>query len=165
MNRPTEIARGLHPSWAEVDTALWRWPNFTPQELACKCRGKHCRGEYFHVPEFLDALEALRAAAGRPLIITSGRRCLGRNRAVGGATRSQHMLAIAVDISLNRHDPTSLARKALAAGFKGIGFGASFLHLDWRQSLTPFHYPNGKAAWIKRFGFDPVDRLKRGGTL
>jgi hypothetical protein len=37
----------------------WRWPHFTPEELAWPCR-KHCKGECFHDPRFLDALEAIR---------------------------------------------------------------------------------------------------------
>ena len=159
MTKTAEIARGLHPSWAEVNEAAWRWPHFAPKELACKCGGRHCRGQYFHNPDFLDALEALRTAMGRPLVVTSGRRCEGHNVTVGGASRSQHMLAIAVDISLMGHDPRELARQAAAAGFKGVGFGRSFLHLDWRESLTAFHYPDGEAHWRRLFGFDPVARL------
>lgn len=160
-----DIPRGLHPTWTLVDPAGWRWPNFTPQELACKCGGRHCRGEYFHTPELLDALQALREAMGRPLVVTSGRRCHGHNRAVGGASRSQHMLAIAVDVSLMGHDPCELARQAVKAGFKGIGFGRSFLHLDMRTGFTPFHYPDGEKHWRKLFGFDPVKRLQTGGRL
>lgn len=165
MGQAAEIARGLHPSWAEVNEASWRWPHFSPRELSCKCGGRHCRGEYFHNPDFLDALEKLRACVGRPMVITSGRRCEGHNRAVGGARRSQHMLAIAVDVSLMGHDPVGLARFAVAAGFRGIGFGRSFLHLDWRETFTPFHYPDAEGHWRRLCGFDPVARLKKGGLL
>lgn len=160
-----EIERGLHPSWAGVDERAWRWPHFTARELSCKCGSKHCRGEYFHNPEFLDALERLRSAMGAPLVVTSGRRCPGHNRAVGGASRSQHMLAIAGDISTFGHDPKRLVREAVRAGFRGVGFGSSFLHLDWRASFTPFHYDGSVQLWRNRFGFDPVDRLRAGGAL
>ena len=44
------------PSAVQIN---WRWPHFTPVELACKCH-KHCKGEYFHDPRFLDALESVR---------------------------------------------------------------------------------------------------------
>lgn len=160
-----KIARGFHASWADVDPAGWRWPHFTARELACKCGGRHCRGEYFHDADFLDALERMRADVGLPMTVTSGRRCLGHNRAVGGASRSQHMIAIACDISLMNHDAVALARAAVRAGFRGIGFGGSFLHLDMRESRTAFHYPEGQRAWIARFGRDPVVSLKKDWTL
>ena len=117
MNAPSHqpglIPPGFHASWAEVDVAGWRWPHFSPQELACKC-GRHCRGEYFHDEDFLDNLEALRAEVMQPLQITSARRCKAHNRAVGGASRSQHLLRIAVDISLVGHIRTVLARDCIA---------------------------------------------------
>lgn len=162
MTTGRQIARGLHPSWAEVDESLWRWPNFTAKELACKCR-RHCRGEYFHDPDFLDHLEELRAAVGRPLLITSGRRCDKHNTNVGGASRSQHKLRIAADISLNGHDRTKLARAALRAGFTGIGFGRSFLHVDQRleRERVGWNYtPDAASAWRNAFGFDPVAKLR-----
>lgn len=157
-----QISRGLHASWAEVPEHAvdgWRWRFFSAKELSCKCGGRHCRGEYFHNPEFLDALERLRIAAGRPLVVTSGRRCRGHNAAVKGASRSQHMLAIAVDISLFGHDRQDIVNAALKAGFTGIGFGSSFLHLDWRPTRTAFHYPNARGKWTILYGFDPVRRL------
>lgn len=161
-----EIARGFHAAWAEVDEAAWRWPNFSARELACKCR-KHCRGEYFHDPAFLDGLERLRAEVGRPLVITSGRRCARHNTAVGGATRSQHKLRIAADIALGGHDIAALARAALRAGFTGIGFGRSFLHVDQRgESRVGWNYtPDAAAVWRRAFGFDPAARLKTTWSL
>ena len=87
-----------------------RWPHFAPRELACKCATSPCDGEYFHDPHFLDALERLREAMGAPLKINSGRRCPRRNRAVGGAKESQHLLRIAADLALAGHEPAELAR-------------------------------------------------------
>lgn len=161
-----EIARGLHPSWAEVDERAWRWPHFSPRELACKC-GRHCRGEYFHDPEFLDNLEALRAEVMQPLKITSGRRCARHNTAVGGASRSEHKLHIAGDISLNGHMRAVLARAAVKVGFTGIGFGKGFLHVDQRSTTrVAWNYtPDAAALWKSAFGFDPVAKLKRAWSL
>lgn len=163
--KSVSIAPGFHASWADVDPAGWRWPHFSPRELACKCGGKYCRGEYYHDVEFLEALEAMRSDIGAPMTLTSGHRCEGHNAAVGGASRSQHMLAIAGDVSLMNHDPARLARAGVRAGFRGIGFGTSFLHLDMRQTRTAFHYPGGQRAWTRRFGRDPVVSLKKGWTL
>lgn len=161
-----EIARGLYPSWAEVDESLWRWKHFSAKELACKCGGRFCRGEYYHDPDFLDGLEALRAEVGRPLFLTSGRRCPRHNRSEGGASRSEHMLHIAGDISVTGHDRAVLLRAAVKVGFTGIGIGATFLHVDKRPVRTAFRYSTtATAAWTKAFGFDPVARLKAGWSL
>lgn len=43
-------------------------------------------------------LDPLREAWGGPIIVTSGYRCGKLNRAVGGATKSQHMYGQAADI-------------------------------------------------------------------
>ncbi len=146
--------------------AGWRWPHFSPKELACKCGGRYCRGEYFHDEVFLDNLEALRGEIGRPLHLTSARRCERWNAHVGGTSRSQHKLCIAGDIDRDGHDPVALGRGAVKAGFTGIGFGAGFLHVDQRQGQTAWNYsPNAVAFWKRAFGFDPVARLKAGWTL
>lgn len=159
--------------------AGWRWPHFTPLELACRCPTdyRYCKGEYFHDPDFLDRLEVLRTKAGKPIRNNSGRRCPLRNARVKGAAFSQHKIGIACDISLAGHDPATLARAAADAGFKGIGFGRNFLHVDsrtrppsWPRNkawVVPmaFHYPGGKDAWVKRFGFDPVTCFRTKGHL
>jgi zinc D-Ala-D-Ala carboxypeptidase len=143
----------LYKNVADFDATDWRWPHFTPQELACDCN-RHCKGEYFHDPAFLDALEALRAAVG-PIKINSARRCKGHNKAVGGARSSMHMRSLAADISLTGHDRKALAIAARKAGFRGIGYGRTFLHVDLgaRRAWT---YPGAMPAWVKAFGYNPV---------
>lgn len=160
--------RRLHKTTATVVWDQDRWPNFTPAELKCRCAPGDggCAGEYFHDTRFLDALQRLRDLVGKPLRITSARRCTFRNRKVGGAKASQHMLAMAADISRTGHDPVELARKAVAAGFTGIGFGGTFLHVDMRSGKREgFHYPGGQAAWTALFGFDPAARFDATGKL
>ncbi len=132
-----------------------RWPHFSARELACRCR-RHCEGEYWHDPDFLDRLEALRAAMDAPLRISSGRRCALHNAEVRGAPLSRHKRAIAADIVLTGHDPARLARAARDAGFTGIGFGRTFLHVDNRVRPARWHYPGGRALWVQRLGRDPV---------
>lgn len=157
------LANGLHPNYRQIDAADWRWPHFEPVELACKCGGKRCGGEYVHDAAFMDALEALRVAVGRPFRINSGRRCPGHNRAVGGARFSRHTVAgegggpsIAVDIYVG--DWPDEAKRAILLGarrlgFGGIGYGLRFLHLD-RRALKPGGKPaewdyqkGGMAQW------------------
>lgn len=124
-----------------------RWPNFSPQELACRCGGRFCDGEYWDDAAFLDALQALRAAMGAPLIIRSGHRCAQWNAAVGGAPLSQHK-TIAVDIGLEGHDRARLLAAAIDGGFTGIGLARGFMHLDRRARPARWFYgAAAKAAW------------------
>jgi hypothetical protein len=136
----------LIASYRDVSRKDWRWPHFRPVELACKCRGRGCRGEYWHDPEFLDALERLRARMRRPLIINSAHRCGVRNALVRGAPRSRHR-KLAVDISLDKHNRHTFFRAAQALGFTGIGRGRTFIHLDRQPIPAVWTYPGAESAW------------------
>lgn len=150
---PTAIRKGLHLNVAKLDVTGWRWPHFSARELSCDCK-RHCHGEYYHDPAFLDALEAMRAIVG-PLKINSARRCNGHNKAVGGARGSMHIRTLAADIAIGSHDRKALALAAKKAGFRGIGYGRTFLHVDlgMRRAWT---YPGAMPAWVKAFGYNPV---------
>lgn len=52
-----------------------------------------------------NILDPLREAYGKPIIVTSGYRCPELNKAVGGATGSQHMLGQAADIRTKEDTP------------------------------------------------------------
>jgi hypothetical protein len=135
------IARVIHENADD-----WRWPHFSRAELSCRCAGRFCRSSYHHDPAFLDALEALRALAGRPLVIVSAHRCAQWNAFVGGAALSRH-LGMAVDISLRGHDRHALRAHAQACGFTGFGLGRSFLHLDRRERPAVWFYPGSEQQW------------------
>lgn len=136
----------LIASYKDFSLAGWAWPHFRPVELACKCLISGCRGEYWHDPAFLDALEALRAKMRRPIRINSGHRCAVRNALVRGAPRSFHR-RIAVDVSLSNHDPHKLEAAALDCGFTGIGRGRTFLHLDRRAIPARWTYAGADKTW------------------
>jgi zinc D-Ala-D-Ala carboxypeptidase len=131
--------RMLYHRISLVPTDDWRWPHFTARELACRCHGRFCKGAYWHDPSFLDALEALRALIGTPLVITSAHRCRLWNAAVGGAPRSQHK-RIAVDVALGGHTAAALADAAVTCGFTGIGLARNFIHLDRRAHPARWTY-------------------------
>lgn len=133
----------LYSSYKDVSRAAWRWPHFTPQELACRCGGRGCRGAYWHDAAFLDALEALRKEMGRPLKINSGHRCAIWNAVVGGVPGSQHR-RIAVDIALKGHDGRALVAAAERCGFTGIGIAKTFIHLDRRETPARWTYPGAE---------------------
>lgn len=111
-----------HPS--EIQD--WRWPNFTPAEIACPC----C-GEVYLDADSMDALQEARAAAGRLFILNSAHRCAIHNARVGGAPLSQHKW-IAFDISLAGHDRIRLFEILREAGFGSFGFYRTFIHADMR---------------------------------
>lgn len=139
----------LFPSQRAAHAALyevWRWPHFSVAELACRCGGRFCEGEYWHDELFLDALEALRARADRALIINSGHRCAQWNAAVGGAPRSYHK-AIAADISLIGQDRFALREAAVDIGFTGLGLARTFLHLDRRAVSATWTYKGAHDLW------------------
>lgn len=139
----------IYPSITQASRALnkaWRWPHFSVPELACRCDGRFCSGEYWHDAEFLDALEMLRARMDRPLRVTSGHRCAQWNAAVGGAPRSMHK-TIAVDISLSGHDRFLLLAGAEALGFTGIGLANTFIHLDRREAPARWYYKGSYTKW------------------
>ncbi|MFC3118902.1 D-Ala-D-Ala carboxypeptidase family metallohydrolase [Jhaorihella thermophila] len=103
--------------WRDVPAGLWRWPNFSPEEIACRSDGTIRVNE-----AALDRLQALRDRLARPIIVHSAYRSPDYNRKVGGAPRSQHLLGAAFDISMANHDPHAFEAAAREAGFTGFGY-------------------------------------------
>ena len=110
----------------------WRWPNFSIDELKCK----HC-GESKIVPEFMDKLQALRKAYGKPMKITSAYRCPTHNKNVSTTgDDGPHTTGRAVDILCHGKDAFEIVRLATSLGFTGIGTKQKeqkdkrFIHLD-----------------------------------
>lgn len=130
------------PAYLIDDAALaeWRWANFTPAEMACKGTGR-----LLIVPAFMDRLQRLRTAFGKPMPITSGYRTPEYNSAVSRTGRDgPHTHARAVDVAVSGGDALDLVRLALAHGFTGIGIkqhgphAGRFIHLD---DLTAPEHP------------------------
>jgi len=117
----------FHRHWRDVPEATWRWPNFSPAEIACRGTGKLLVNE-----PALDKLQALRERLGKPLIVRSAYRSPEHNRAVGGAIRSKHMDGAAFDIAMSNHDPVAFEAAAREVGFLGYGFypRSGFMHVD-----------------------------------
>lgn len=113
--------------WRDVPESTWRWPNFSPAEIACRGTGSLRINE-----EALDKLQALRDRLGKPLIVRSAYRSPAHNRAVGGAPRSKHMDGTAFDIAMANHDPVAFEAAARAVGFLGFGYypRSGFMHID-----------------------------------
>lgn len=117
----------FYQHWRNVPAATWRWPDFSPAEIACRGTGRLLVNE-----EALDRLQALRRAIDRPMIVNSAYRSPEHNARVGGAKKSQHLSGAAFDISMANHDPESFIAAAREAGFTGIGTypRSNFVHID-----------------------------------
>ena len=62
----------------DVPESAWRWPSFSPAEIACRGTGAIKINT-----EALDKLQTLRNRLGKPLIVRSAYRSPRHNRAVG----------------------------------------------------------------------------------
>ena len=114
---------------------------FQLREFDCRCRrGIACDAPPMQKP-FLNKLEALREEWGKPLIVTSGRRCRLRNTQENGAEHSQHLFGNASDFRFI--DASESQRFALLAekfGFNGIGLGVTLVHIDNREKRAHWSY-------------------------
>jgi len=128
------MTKTLYNHWRDVPENAWRWPSFSPAEIACRGTGKLMVDE-----RAMDMLQALRTNLGKPMILNSAYRSPEHNRSVGGATRSKHMDGIAFDCRMDNHDPQVYMAAAREVGFKGIGEYArrGFCHVDARKTKTP----------------------------
>jgi len=99
---------------------------FKASEFKCPC----C-GEVIVSAWLVHLLNKVREAIGIPMIVNSGYRCKKHNKKEGGKPNSAHRRGTAVDIKCTNSTMRYLLIKyALEAGFKRIGVGSSFVHLD-----------------------------------
>ncbi len=125
---------------------------FSLYEFACPC-DRDC-GVGTQQKEIdtklLELLDKARAQLKRPIIISSGARCIDHNRDEGGKEKSSHIAltssdglkTIAVCRAVDIVVPNSLHRfhlvsALLFAGFNRIGIGKTFVHADTNPNL-PF---------------------------
>ncbi|MDO5623002.1 MAG: D-Ala-D-Ala carboxypeptidase family metallohydrolase [Paracoccus sp. (in: a-proteobacteria)] len=121
------MATRFDSHWRDVPQDSWRWPSFSPAEIACRGSGSIRIHE-----EALDRLQALRNRIAKPLIVRSAYHSPEHNRTVGGAPASKHMLGTAFDIAMANHDPVAFEAAARAEGFLGFGTypRSGFMHID-----------------------------------
>ena len=139
----------IHQKTKEVG---WTARYFTPREFASKGDGTvKVR------PKMVAALDAVRAALGRPIRIVSGYRDPAYNARVGGAPRSRHMSGDAVDIDLAGFDDQDryvLVWRLIEHGFTSFGtYGRSpnLLHADMRPRAAIWRHGGGRhPAWLRR---------------
>lgn len=126
-----------------------RWPNFSHAEMRCSQTGM-CRLD----DEFMDKLQKLRDAVGKPLTITSGYRSIDHSIEAAKIEDSKpagsHTTGKAVDVACERGFAYQVLFAAIKLGFTGIGVQQSgsrrFLHLDTVGVDDNFHVPR-PALW------------------
>ena len=151
------MTKTLYDHWRDVPADAWRWPSFSPAEIACRGTGKLMVDE-----RAMDMLQALREKLGKPMILNSAYRSPEHNRSVGGAKRSKHLEGIAYDCRMDNHDPQLFMAAAREVGFKGIGEYPvlGFCHIDARATPASWTGSRGKhfpvRAVTERFAPDVV---------
>ena len=96
--------------------------NFNAKEFRCDCGGRHCCGypDYMK-PEELVHIQTIRDHYGRPITVTSGLRCKGRNSELrGSAENSGHMTGYAIDFYQAGVTDTLAARKKSIEYFRSL---------------------------------------------
>ena len=104
--------------------------NFTVKEFACSDGSD----VVFVSPELVEILQKIRTHFGKAVTINSGYRTVTKNKAVGGATYSQHLYGMAADIVVKGVSPKIVAiyAETLLPKKGGIGIYGTFTHIDVR---------------------------------
>ena len=109
---------------------------FKEKELSCRCCGQLpplIRGNIEALVE--NVLDPLRERYGKPIIVNSGYRCAKHNKAVGGASNSQHMVGEAADIRPAEAGDLKKVRQLIVANGKydQLIVYPTFLHVSWKR--------------------------------
>lgn len=100
--------------------------HFTLEEFACPC----C-GQIKMAGELLEMLDKARDISCTSYEVTSGFRCTRHNAAVGGSATSSHLHGFATDIKvMTDRQREALLKGMINAGFRRIGIGRTFIHMD-----------------------------------
>ena len=108
--------------------------NFKVSEFACSDGSD----PVFISPELVEVLQKIRDHFGKPVTINSGFRTVTKNKAVDGATYSQHLYGMAADITVKGISPKVVAAYAetLMPNTGGIGIYDTFTHIDVRKTKS-----------------------------
>ena len=112
--------------------------NFSLSEFRCKDGSDVPPDLMDNVTVLCENLQALRDHLGKPIRVISGYRSPKYNRRIGGARRSQHMVAKAADIKVSGMSPAEVKAeivKLIKEGKMmkgGVGLYRTFTHYDVR---------------------------------
>lgn len=109
--------------------------HFKASEFKCH-NGEEVPFKYYpNLQKLQNLLEEIRKACGdRPITITSGYRPPAYNKKVGGASKSQHIVAAAADIKVSGMLPSEVYKicDKLVGNRGGVGKYKTFTHVDVR---------------------------------
>lgn len=138
------------------DSNIKDFPNFTMEELKCKCK-KYCNGIPHPISyELVEILQKIRNHFGKAVMITSFVRCRQHNKNVGGVSNSKHLYGTAVDFYVKNTSYKTLAnfiegtiKKSHSVRYY-YNISGSVMHLD----ITPKQAPKESEA-------DKIKRLEK----
>lgn len=113
--------------------------NFRPHEFNCKCKGKCVSINPASTRHLAWVLQQIRDLVNVPISINSAYRCPEHNLAVGGSSKSQHLLGKAADLkpkglsTEELHDAIEDLVKSKRIPEGGLGLYNTFVHYDIRR--------------------------------
>ena len=107
----------------------WKGKYFSYDEIKCKCKYPDCETVTF-ASDLLECLDSIREEWGKPIVVTSGLRCLRHNADVGGAKKSNHTKGKAVDIAMPQSELIPFIALCHKKGIAGIGLAKGWMHLQ-----------------------------------
>ena len=108
--------------------------------------------------DLVELLETIRSVTG-PIVINSAYRTESYNKKVGGATKSQHVVGTAADITISGFSPLQVAKIAecYLGNSGGIGLYNTFTHVDVRASKSRWNSTSGKEVVVSGYpGWEPT---------
>lgn len=119
------------------------YPNFSKREFDCKATGENRMQA-----SFMERLQQLRTAYGKPMPISSGYRSPKHPIEAKKPRPGAHSTGYACDVAVQGVDAVRLLTLALTLGFTGIGVqqkgGGRFIHLDTHPDAAHISRP---AIW------------------
>ena len=107
--------------------------HFTRHEFSCKCG---CGFDTVDIA-LSQLVQRVRDHFDKPVIITSGCRCVRHNEYVGGTHNSQHLFGRAADIIVADTEPDDVADYLENINPNGgVGRYSTFTHLDSRSGCA-----------------------------
>lgn len=111
--------------------------NYDMKEFRCRCGCEMPEKVKVNIKMLVDnVLDPLREVFGKPIYVSSGYRCQKHNRAVGGATKSQHLGGQAADITADSPEMNTVLAKIIVE------------HLPFDQLILEQRDKNGNPQWL-----------------
>ena len=128
--------------------------HFSRKEFECRCCGRLQLDSHL-----VEGLEALRALAGVPVVISAGYRCPHHNQEVGGVPNSEHTRGLAADIRLpgfSLQQMYELATQVPQFADGGIGvYDGDFLRADVRGHRARWARVRGSYVGVEQLVREP----------